>query len=56
MTQFKFTIIFIILITPFFLLLDYSIGLESVSKYIVIAIIAAYYLGQYSSRFPKKVD
>lgn len=54
MTQFKFTIIFIIAITILLLLLDYFIGLEHISKFIVIVIIAAYYLGQYSARFQKK--
>jgi hypothetical protein len=34
--------------------LDYFVGLENLSKYLVVIILAAFYLGQFSSRFPKK--
>ena len=54
MTQFKFTLIFIILTTIALIIIDYYNGFESIWKYSVILILASYYLGQYSTKFSKK--
>ena len=54
MTEFKFTLIFIIFITLIAIALDYYIGLEKLSKYLIVMILVGFYFGQYSTRFSKK--
>lgn len=45
--------LFIIVFTLFYLALAHFFGFETVSKYIIIWVLIAYFVGQYSVKFPK---
>jgi hypothetical protein len=56
MTMNKFNLIFIIAVGIILTLVDYYNKIEILSKYLIIVILIAYYIGQYSTRFSKKED
>lgn len=47
--------LFIIVFTLFYLALAHFFGFETVSKYIIIWVLIAYFVGQYSVKFPKNL-
>jgi hypothetical protein len=56
MSRNLFTIIFIIATAAILILVDYFNKIEFLSRYLVIVILAAYNIGQYSTRFSKKAN
>ena len=53
MTRTLFNIIFILAFGAIFTLLDYLNKMEFLSKYILIVAMVAYFIGQYSAKYPK---
>ncbi len=48
-----FGMLFIIIFTAIWFILDYFFGTEKLMNYIVIWVLCSFYAGQYSTKFPK---